>query len=47
VVSTEAVYGDTSIAFRWFDEHCPDWSVSLIDRSLNDRLQNYLFLTPK
>lgn len=45
-VSTDATYGDTSIAFEWLQQHCPHWSVKLIDRSLNDRLQTYVFLTP-
>lgn len=45
--SVGSVYGDTSIALQWFEARCPEWSVRLVDRSLNDRLQTYLFLTPR
>lgn len=46
-IAAGLVYGDTSIAERWFDEHCDRWSVELVDRSLNDRLQTYLYLRPR
>ena len=43
---TNETYGDASIAFDWFASKCPEWNVRQIDRSLSDRLQTYVFLTP-
>jgi SAM-dependent methyltransferase len=42
-----ALYGDTSIALSWLEQHCPDWAIRAVDRSLSDRLQTYVFLTPE
>jgi SAM-dependent methyltransferase len=45
-VDGDITYGDTSIALEWFAKHCRDWEVKAIDRSLDDRMQTYVFLTP-
>ena len=39
-------YGDTSFSLEWLARNCPDWKIRLVDRSLEDRMQLYVFLTP-
>lgn len=43
----ELTYGDTSFSLDWLARAAPDWAVRGVDRSLDDPLQLYLFLTPR
>lgn len=43
----EVVYGDTSISIDWLERNCPEWKVAIVDRLLTDRLQTYVYLTPR
>jgi SAM-dependent methyltransferase len=43
----DLTYGDTSISLSWLAKACEEsWRIETVDRSLNDRLQTYLFLRP-
>jgi hypothetical protein len=45
-VDGDITYGDTSLTIEWLSAKAPEWSVQRMDRSLEDPLQVYVFLTP-
>ena len=45
-VDGDVTYGDTSMTLAWLADHCPEWKLGGIDRSLEDPFQIYVFLVP-
>lgn len=46
-VDGDITYGDTSMTLDWLLKKCPEWVIHETDRSLEDALQRYVFLSPK
>lgn len=45
-VDGDITYGDTSVTLSWLAQNCPGWSIAALDRSINDRMQTYVYLRP-
>jgi SAM-dependent methyltransferase len=45
-VDGDITYGDTSMSEQWLAARCPYWKLVSLDRSLDDRMQRYLYLIP-
>ncbi|ULU25206.1 class I SAM-dependent methyltransferase [Dyella terrae] len=46
-VDGDVTYGDTSFTLEWLKQAAPDWEIKATDRSLQDPLQRYIYLTPR
>ena len=46
-VDGDVTYGDTSMTLDWLERSAPQWAVRGTDRSLDDPLQRYIFLSPR
>jgi SAM-dependent methyltransferase len=46
MVDGDITYGDTSMTVDWVEKNASNWEVIMIDRSLNDPFQRYLFMKP-
>jgi SAM-dependent methyltransferase len=44
-VDGDVTYGDTSMTLDWLDSHATGWVIRGTDRSLEDPLQRYVFLS--
>jgi SAM-dependent methyltransferase len=45
-IDGDITYGETSLALDWILQNSGGWRIAGIDRSLDDRLQIYVFLQP-
>jgi hypothetical protein len=45
-VDGDVTYGDTSFELDWLERTVPGWSIEGTDRSLEDVLQRYVYLSP-
>jgi SAM-dependent methyltransferase len=45
-INGDVPYGETSMTLAWLGGNFPQWRIAGLDRSLEDDLQLYLFLTP-
>jgi SAM-dependent methyltransferase len=46
-IDGDITYGDTSMTLDWLADNFPEWSIDSADRSLEDPLQRYIFLSPR
>jgi len=46
-IDGDITYGDTSFTLAWLEANAPEWQIVATDRSLEDSLQRYIFLTPR
>jgi SAM-dependent methyltransferase len=45
-IDGDVPYGETSMTLAWLRRNFPQWQIVVVDRSLDDELQLYVFLTP-